>query len=194
MKDQGSNLMLQKVLLDTYFPETSKNYLQHQVVPKDLFTKIETKILEEDPVEYKTETRKLLEEDNEEELFLRGSIFKREIPRIYHYACCISGMKIHSMIPVTLVDACHIVPFSRSYDDTISNGIALCPNLHRAFDRGLITIDPDYRVRVSGEFTEERSIYSIRALQGHKILLPVDKKYFPGQVNLEWHRENLFRN
>lgn len=29
---------------------------------------------------------------------------------------------------VSMVDACHIVPFSEGYDDTLTNGIALCPN------------------------------------------------------------------
>ena len=28
-----------------------------------------------------------------------------------------------------------------------ANGVALCPNLHRAFDRHLFWIDADYRVR-----------------------------------------------
>ena len=32
---------------------------------------------------------------------------------------------------------------------SISNGISLSPNLHRAFDRGLITINADYVVRIS---------------------------------------------
>jgi putative restriction endonuclease len=56
---------------------------------------------------------------------------------------------VDATINVTMVDACHIVPFSISYDDTITNGLALCPNLHRAFDRGLIAISDDYRVVVS---------------------------------------------
>lgn len=33
-------------------------------------------------------------------------------------------------------------------DDTIGNGLSLCPNLHHAFDRGLIAIDDEYRVLV----------------------------------------------
>ncbi|WP_201288840.1 HNH endonuclease signature motif containing protein [Polaribacter septentrionalilitoris] len=40
-----------------------------------------------------------------------------------------------------MIDACHIVPFSISNDDTIPIGISLSPNLYRAFDRGLITIN-----------------------------------------------------
>jgi putative restriction endonuclease len=40
-----------------------------------------------------------------------------------------------------MIDGCHIIPFSKNYNDTIINGIALCPNLHKAFDRALITTD-----------------------------------------------------
>ncbi|MFN5209410.1 MAG: HNH endonuclease, partial [Bacteroidota bacterium] len=98
-----------------------------------------------------------------------------------------------SQIAVSMIDACHIVPFSVSHDDTVSNGIALCPNLHRAFDRGLISIDNDYTVKISSLFREEENPYSIRHLEKKKILLPLNKKYYPSVNNLEWHRSNVFK-
>ena len=88
-----------------------------------------------------------------------------------------------------MVDACHIVPFRESHDDTITNGIALCPNLHRAFDRGLIGIDNDYRVIVSNVFREEESNYSIKTFEHRQIILPKDKLYYPLVNNLKRHRE-----
>lgn len=60
-----------------------------------------------------------------------------------------------------MTGAFRIVPFSENYDDTVSNGIALCPNLQRALDRGVIGIDDNYRVMVSDSFKEEDSSYSI---------------------------------
>lgn len=92
-----------------------------------------------------------------------------------------------------MIDACHIVPFSESYDDTVSNGIALCPNLHRAFDRGLISINQDFVVRVSGNFIEEGS-YSVRRFDGKRIELPSKMKHWPAIENLEWHKKFIFRN
>ena len=92
-----------------------------------------------------------------------------------------------------MIDACHIVPFSESYDDTVSNGIALCPNLHRAFDRGLISINSDFTVCVSDNFIEEGA-YPVRDLEGNKIDLPPNAKHWPGKENLEWHKELIFRN
>ncbi len=92
---------------------------------------------------------KLNDDEFEEEIFVRSGLFKKTTPKIYNYSCCISGMKVETTINAQMVDACHIVPFSISKDDTIPNGISLSPNLHKAFDRGLITINKEYIVRVS---------------------------------------------
>jgi putative restriction endonuclease len=144
-------------------------------------------ILKEDPAEYRKEIKELLEQKNEEEIFLRGSLFKREIPKIYNNTCCISGMKIDASISVSMIDACHIIPFSKSFDDTIGNGIALCPNLHRAFDRGLIGIDENYKVIVSSNFKEAPGNYSIMAFARKEIRLPKENKYYPRIENLQAH-------
>jgi putative restriction endonuclease len=193
MNDPHSNLVLQQHLLNEYFPATKSNFCNSENVQLNLFSTLEDKILHEDPAEYKVEIENLLKENDEEEIFLRGSIFKREIPKIYNYTCCISGMKINTVSSVSMVDACHIVPFSQSYDDTINNGITLCPNLHRAFDRGLISIDDNYQVKVSGVFNEEESCYSIRLFEGRRILLPSDNRFYPSRENLDWHLKNVFK-
>ena len=191
--DKSQNLILQQSILDQYFPETKDEYGNSSGGQKKLFEDIEGKILNEDAAVYRQEIKELLKQENEEEIFLRGSLFKREIPKIYNNTCCISGMRIDATISVSMIDACHIVPFSHSYDDTISNGIALCPNLHRAFDRGLIAIDENYKVQVSNSFKEGESNYSIRSFEGKEIQLPRQKEYFPLMENLEWHRSNVFK-
>jgi len=194
MKDERNNRILQHFLLDEFFPATKSNFINSESGQLNLFNLLEEKILHEDAAEYKIEIQKLMQQNDEEEIFLRGSIFKREIPKIYNYTCCISGMKISATSSVSMVDACHIIPFSHSFDDTINNGIALCPNLHRAFDRGLIAISNDYKVRVSGIFHEETCNYSIKSFDGQRILLPNDKNFFPFSKNLDWHLKNIFRN
>jgi putative restriction endonuclease len=194
MKDERNNRILQHFLLNEYFPETRSNFFNSESRQLNMFNLLEEKILHEDAADYKIEIQKLMQQNDEEEIFLRGSIFKREIPKIYNYTCCISGMKISAKSSVSMVDACHIIPFNHSFDDTINNGIALCPNLHRAFDRGLIAIDSDYKVRVSGIFHEVSSNYSIKSFDGQRILLPIDKNFFPFSENLDWHVKNIFRN
>ncbi len=189
--DPVSNKVLQHFLLDEYFPSTKMKFNQSELEQDKLFDNLEGKILNEDAVEYSAEIIELLEQNDEEEIFLRGSMFKREIPKIYNYSCCISGMRIDVASNISMVDACHIIPFSESHDDTITNGIALCPNLHRAFDRRLIGIDNEYRVVVSKAFKEIESDYGIGRFEGKPIQLPREKKYWPDQQKLDRHNQNL---
>ena len=188
MKDEKSNHILLQFLLDQYFPETQNHFSYSNSGQLKMFDEIENKILKENSNNYRKEIKQLLEDKNEEEIFIRGSLFKREIPKIYLNTCCISGMKIDATINISMIDACHIVPFSESYDDTITNGIALCPNLHRAFDRGLIAISDDYEVLVKTNFVESNSVFSINQFKNRKILLPSIKNYYPSLENLRHHR------
>ncbi|WP_419802690.1 HNH endonuclease [Mucilaginibacter sp.] len=190
--NEKDNVVLLLFLLDEYFPETKNNFANSIPDQQKLLNNLENKILKEDAVEYRTEIRKLIQQKDEEEIFLRGSLFKREIPKIYNNTCCISGMRIDSTINVSMIDACHIVPFSESYADTISNGIALCPNLHRAFDRGLISIGDNYEVIVKDTFSEELSTnYFILPFHGKQINLPNKIEDFPSSENLSYHRKKF---
>lgn len=193
MKDKSNNQILQQFLLEKYFPETKNNITPSGGGQDNLFDDIQGKILNEDGEEYKAEMRKLINEEKEEEIYIRSNVFKKAIPLIYKNTCCISGMKIDATVNISMIDACHIVPFSESYNDPISNGIALCPNLHRAFDRGLISIDNDYKVIVSDNFHEDATNYSIRSFKGKRIILPSQQKHYPLPNNLQWHRTNIYR-
>jgi putative restriction endonuclease len=193
LKDKRTNNILLQILLDEYFPHTEYYFRNSNREQLDLFNEIESKILEDDAEEYRREIKSLIREKKEEEIFIRGSIFKREIPKIYNNTCCISGMKIDATFSVSMIDACHIIPFRESYDDTISNGIALCPNLHRAFDRGLLTINDQYKVVVSHLFNEVKNAYSIKKFENQQIILPAQIKYYPSLTNLIRHREIYFK-
>jgi putative restriction endonuclease len=193
MKDPVSHAVLEEALLNQYFPETKSNFRK---TGDDLFSQLETQILKEDREAYSERISELKEtlskEQFEEEIFVRGGVFKREVPKIYDYQCAISGMRIESTTNAQLVDACHIIPFAISKDDTITNGISLSPNLHRAFDRGLITINKEYIVRVSPAIREKDSPYSLKQFEGKQILLPTNVNYYPSVENLNWHRKECF--
>ena len=187
---------IENTILDTYFPNTRANFQFGIVYIYDVENKIKEQILNDTKEEYQTLMSDLAEEltenEIEEERFIRGSIFKREIPKIYQNQCCISGMRIESTTNAQMIDACHIVPFSISNDDTVSNGISLSPNLHRAYDRGLITINEDYIVRVSPVVKENNTPFSISQFAGRRIILPEKDKDFPSPENLMWHKKEVF--
>ncbi len=186
--DPVTNGVLNITLLKEYFSKQD-----NLTVDYSLFKNIESEILNEEQSEYALRIKQLeqtlTKEEVEEEFFVRGSLFKREVPKIYNYTCAITGMQVISNSNAQMVDACHIVPFSISKDDTIGNGISLSPTMHRAFDRGLITINENYVVRVSPIIKEDHNPYSLKKLEGKKINLPENNKYYPLIENLIWHRK-----
>lgn len=194
LKNKTTCNELKIFLLNYYFYETKQNY--PDIMRFDDLDEIHNQIFEESPEDYKNridELEKKLDKDEyEQEVFLRSSLFKREIDKIYNSTCCISGLRIDATDNISMIDACHIVPFSESHNDSITNGIALCPNLHRAFDRGLIAINDDYRIVINPIFTEPyQSRYSINQFSGKPILLPTNSKYHPHQENLAHHRQRF---
>ncbi len=199
---EANRAVLRKAVLEKYFPE--KNNIDLRTVG-DRFDEISKQIVNEDSATYQANMRRLkelsagdekLREVFQQEIFVRGGVFKRDIPKYYKYTCCISGLKVSATFSVSMIDACHIKPFSASNDDTITNGIALCPNLHRAFDRGLIAIDGDFKVIVSDRFSEEDPAltYSIKQFAGKTILRPDDLRQHPLPDNFAWHKKNIFKN
>lgn len=101
-------------------------------------------------------------------------------------------MKLEAGFNVQMVDACPIMPFSLSRNDTISNGISLAPNLPRAFDRGLITITSHYKVRISRSFKENDSPFSLGQFEDRMLLLPEQAKDYPAPEKLIWHNKERF--
>jgi len=178
-------------ILERYFPQSKLNFNSNEYddLPSGM-------VLLQSSEEYKrkiTELKNVLDENAfQEEVFIRSGIFKREIPKIYDNTCAISGMRVDAIGNVSMVDACHIVPFSEAYDDTLSNGIALSPNLHRAFDRGLISISDDFTVLVKKSFVENlKSVYNISQFEGHKIFLPLNPLHSPSLENIWIHRKRF---
>ncbi len=191
LKSEESRYILLQAILDCYFPGVKNSF---NLGNNNIINEIENQISEDPEEKYSERINKIKRElDNDsfqEEVFVRSNIFKLEVPKAYNYSCSISRLRVDSIINVSMIDACHITPFSESYNDTISNGIALCPNLHRAFDRGLIAISDDYTVLVNKNFSEEnKSNYSIRQFEGIQILLPHKEKHYPSKASLRNHRE-----
>lgn len=72
--------------------------------------------------------------------------FRRYVMASYNSTCCISGLQNER-----LLIASHIVPWSEDAHNRLNpqNGLCLSALHDRAYDQGLITVLPDYTVRVS---------------------------------------------
>ena len=101
--------------------------------------------------------------------------------------CAVSGLNSSApaAVPVPLLDALSRRALGREprrhpaqQKVSAANGLALCPNLHRAFDRHLFWIDADYRVQVADEFREFSSPdYGIRRFHGLPLRLPQQRAW-----------------
>jgi len=173
-------------IIQTYFPHIKFS----ESNGNDIIKKIEN-IIFDDTIE----NQELKTDIEDEEYFVRGGLFKKLVPKAYEFRCCISGMKLISLHDVSMIDACHIKPIALKGIDHITNGIALNPNLHRAYDRGLISIDTNFKVIVSKHFDEDvNNSYSLRKFEGQRIQLPFGKNFYPNIEFLNWHTENVFKS
>jgi putative restriction endonuclease len=74
--------------------------------------------------------------------------FRKAVLAGYNATCCISGLSHEK-----LVIASHIVPWAEDKHNRLNpqNGLCLSALHDRAYDQGLITVMPDYKVRVSSK-------------------------------------------
>ncbi len=190
LNDSEKRKLLTEAILQKYFPLTKASfYDDYETV--DLLHGIDNLLLNTPKLVYRSKIEKLMKAKDFEAVYLRSTSFKRTISMIYDFQCAASQWKAITAQNISMIDACHIVPFSVSHDDTVQNGIALAPTLHRAFDRGLISISDSYQVLVDKDFQEEGEDWSLRRLEGKQILLPRNENHWPSKENLLWHRSQF---
>ena len=115
------------------------------------------------------------------------SFFRQAVLSSYNFKCCLTGINL----PELLV-ASHIVPWSKDEKNRLNPQNGLClNNLHdKAFDRGLISFDNDYRLILSEKIKKQESKYFLD-LEGKKLTLP--KKFLPNIKFLEYHNMEIFQ-
>ncbi|WP_211224097.1 HNH endonuclease [Flavobacterium tegetincola] len=120
------------------------------------------------------------------------SFFRSTILSSYNQKCCITGLSI----PDFLV-ASHIVPWKANELNRLNPHNGLCLNsIHdKAFDRGFITVTPDFKILVSKYFDDYSNDFAVRdfflKFQKQSIILP--DKFLPSKDFLDWHYVNLFK-
>lgn len=105
----------------------------------------------------------------------------------YGYKCAITGKSIRYK-SLNNLEAAHIQPKAQAGTYLPCNGLALCRDMHWAFDKGFITITDDYTVLVHNEVKDT----ILAELNGKKINVPNDPYFQPEKKFLKHHRENIF--
>jgi putative restriction endonuclease len=90
-----------------------------------------------------------------------------------------------------LLDAAHIIPDNVPESrPTVDNGLALCKLHHAAYDSFMISVTPDYVIRVREDIlTEEDGPVLQHGLQGLHMIqltLPPSRSQWPSKEALDW--------
>ena len=138
----------------------------------------------------------LLKEGKEREAVIKIRVnqgfFRKAVLAAYNFQCCITGLEIPE-----LLNASHIIPWSKDEANRVNPRNGLCLNaIHdRAFDRGFLTITPDFTVKISksvkqGNVSEAVQGFLLR-YDGIEINKPA--KFLPDPKFLKYHNRNVFR-
>lgn len=120
------------------------------------------------------------------------SFFRKAVLSAYNFRCCITGLAIPEML-----NASHIVPWSKDEVNRVNPTNGLCLNVFhdRAFDRGLLTITTDFKVKVSPVVKKTpNDLFTIEFLlkiDGQSIKRP--KKFVPNLDFIKYHNEYIYR-
>lgn len=122
---------------------------------------------------------------------VKQHFFRKTILSSYESRCCMTGIS-H---PKLLV-ASHIVPWAKDEHNRLNpaNGLCLSALHDKAFDQGLITVTPDFIIRVSKALRDmEPSAMAqdyLLGLEGKPIIQP--HKFAPHQDFLSYHSSKIF--
>lgn len=130
----------------------------------------------------------LLPQPHEEQILFREAVLDA-----YGRACALCGYDVRLGRAALGLGAAHIQWRPAGGPDQIANGLALCAIHHRAFDRGAVSLDADYRILVSGRLAGRIGLDEwFRSLAGREARLPQDEALAPSRKFLAWHHENVF--
>lgn len=111
----------------------------------------------------------------------RERTFRDRVLRAYGHQCSVCRLQLQ------LVQAAHIVPVNvPDSNDLTSNGLALCPSDHVAYDRGLLGVSPNYRIAVNSTKLEDLRMQNLNGGEdsflskiGNTIVIPAQESERP---------------
>lgn len=119
------------------------------------------------------------------------TFFRAAVLAAYGARCCITGLSM-----VELLTASHIVPWSADVKNRTNPRNGLCLNaIHdRAFDCGLLTVTPDFRVKVSPKIRRHSGDVAARnlLLRFDHASISRPRRFAPSADSLKYHNERIF--
>lgn len=121
------------------------------------------------------------------------NFFRTSVLCAYLNKCCITGITTTS-----LLEACHISSWSDDKNNRTNpkNGLCMNPLFHRAYDKLLIAVTPDFKIAISEQMIDETKDEPFRnyllKIHGRDIIMP--EKFTPDKKLLENHYERYLSN
>ena len=120
------------------------------------------------------------------------SFFRNTVLCSYSYECAICTIDLKELLV-----ASHIIPWSHNEKLRANpkNGILLC-NLHdKAFDKGLITINSDFKIMLGTRIFDKQDNKMIKDafLRYNNQMMSFPKRFKPEQEYLEYHRDKIYQ-
>jgi putative restriction endonuclease len=123
---------------------------------------------------------------------LGQSFFRTTVLASYNDRCCVCLLPCKA-----LLIASHIVPWAIRPQLRLDprNGLCLCAMHDKAFDRGLISVDSDFRVAVSRRIEDHMpdSILEAMFVEFRNKAIHLPEKFIPSPEHLSYHRSIIFR-
>lgn len=118
----------------------------------------------------------------------KQGVFSNKVKTNYNNKCAVCLISTKEFLVGS-----HIVPWSKRADIRLdpSNGICLCFFHDRAFDKGFITINDDYAIRIS-RAAKKDTVLAELLLTYEQQVIHLPKKFKPNIQYLQYHRENVF--
>jgi putative restriction endonuclease len=126
----------------------------------------------------------------------RDSKFRSDVLLNYRFTCALTGYSLNTA-KENLVEAAHIHQHAAGGNNDPRNGLALTPDAHWMFDRGLWTAESkghDFIVIVATDHFKESSPFgrSLGKHHGNTLFFSKESKLRPGPKFFAWHRKNCF--
>lgn len=181
---EGREALREALLLSCFSVEAASLLREQSAINREAFDY--SRVLEEQA--HLPLVKEIVEADNYRAA-VRDQAFRKVVTTAYDHRCALCGIRIVTPDGHTVVDAAHIVPWSKSNNDDIRNGMALCRTCHWGFDEGMLGVSDNYTVITSRSIGTDPNFPGLLSmLSGRGIIPPANRHLWPAQEYLAKHR------
>jgi putative restriction endonuclease len=181
---EGREALREALLLSSFSAEAAVQLREQSTINREAFDY--SRMLEEQA--HLPLVKEIVEAENYRS-DVRDQAFRKVVTKAYDHRCALCGIRIVTPDGHTVVEAAHIVPWNKSKNDDIRNGMALCRTCHWGFDEGMLGVSDNYTVITSRSIGIDHNFPGLlMTLSGRGIIPPAERDLWPACEYLAEHR------